>query len=143
MVNEYTFDEIEVGQTECFSKEITLEMEHAFRELTGDQNPLHKDDLFAIQISNGKLKEHISFGMLTASLLSTFAGVYLPGKYSLIHSIDNIHFKKPVFVNDRLTVTGIVKGKQEDLKLLQVTVKMINQDKETVLKADMKILVQK
>lgn len=142
-INEYTFDEIETGQTEAFTRKITLEMEDAFRHMTGDLNPLHREDDFACQTGGGKFKGHIAFGMLTASLLSTLAGVYLPGKYSLIHSIDNIQFRKPVYAGDVLTVTGTVREKQDGLKLLLLAVKAVNQDNQTVLKADMKVLVQK
>lgn len=141
-MNEYTFDEIKVGQTESFTKEITVEMENMFRRITGDINPLHQDDFFAKKLGNERYKGHVSFGMLTASLCSTLAGVYLPGKYSLIHSIDNISFKKPVYAGDILSVTGTVASKQEDLKLILVNVKILNQDNKVVFKANMKILVQ-
>ena len=142
-MNEYCYDDIRIGQTESFQKEITAGMEDSFREITGDTNPLHSDDAFAIEIGKGKFKGHVCFGMLTASFCSTLGGVYLPGKYSLIHSIDNISFKKPVFVGDVLTVTGTVKEKYDDLKLISVSVNVTNQDGKAVSKANMKILVQK
>lgn len=142
-MNEYCFEDIRIEQTESFQKEITVGMEDAFREITGDTNPLHRDDVFAVEVGNGKFKSHVSFGMLTAAFCSTLAGVYLPGKYSLIHSIDNLSFKKPVFAGDVLTVTGTVKKKYDDLKLICVSVKITNQDRKVVSKADMKILVQK
>lgn len=142
-MNEYIFDEIQVGLTESFEKKITAEMEDSFREITGDENPLHRDDSFAAEVSGGAYGSHVAFGMLTASMLSTIAGVYIPGKYSLIHSIDNISFKKPVFAGDTLKVTGTVTEKQDDLKLIKVSVKMTNQASKVVCKADMKILVQK
>lgn len=142
-MNEYTYKNIKKGQCESFKKEITKEMEDAFRTITNDENPLHRDDSFAIEISEDKFKSHVVFGMLTASLLSTFAGVYLPGKYSLIHSIDNISFKKPVYVGDIITVSGIVEEKQEGLNLIILKVKMINQNNKTVFTANMKVLVQK
>lgn len=142
-MREYCFNEIQIGQVESFTKEITLEMENQFREITSDYNPMHQDDEFARQVSSGRFEKHISFGMLTASLYSTMAGVYLPGKYSLIHSIEKISFKKPVFVGDVLTVTGKVNSKQDDLRLIRLDVKIKNQDGKIVSKADMKILVQK
>lgn len=141
-MNEYIFSEIQVGQTESFTKEITSEMEDSFREMTGDINPLHIDDDFAEKhVSN--VKKHVSFGMLTASLLSTMAGVHLPGKYSLIHSVEHVKFLKPVFAGDFLTVTGTVEAKQEALKLLCLKVSIRNQCEEAVLKADMKVIVLK
>ena len=50
-MNEYTFDEIEVGMSASFKKLITKEMEDSFRMITGDENPLHKDDSFALEMS--------------------------------------------------------------------------------------------
>lgn len=137
-MNTYTFAEIYEGMTESFSKKVTLEAEEAFRKISGDENPLHQDDEYARQI--GGHKQHVSFGMLTASFYSTIAGMYLPGKYSLIHSL-SIKFLKPVFVGDMLTVTGTVAGKRDELKLLDLKVKIVNQNGECVSKADMKVLV--
>lgn len=141
-MNNYTFAEIEEGLTESFTCPITIEMEDAFRALSGDENPLHRDDSFAREIGDGKFPCHVTFGMLTASLLSRLAGAYLPGMYSLIHSVD-IKFQKPVFAGDTLTVTGTVAERQEGLKLLMVKVKITNQDGKCVCKADMKVLVMR
>lgn len=142
-MREYTFDELSVGMTESFTKRITTEMEDAFRLITGDENPLHRDDEYAKEVSGGKFKSHVAFGMLTASLYSTIAGMYLPGKYSLIHSLERVDFKKPVFVGDELTVTGTVKEKQDDLHLIILDVVIQNQNNKAVSKASMKVLVQK
>lgn len=139
-MNEYLFSEIKEGLTASFTKEVTLEMEDTFRAISGDENPLHKDDDFAREVSDGKFQGHVSFGMLTASLYSTMAGMYLPGKYSLIHSME-IKFQKPVFAGDVLTVMGTVERKQEELKLLELKVKITNQNNQCVSKANMKVLV--
>lgn len=140
-MNEYKLSEISVGQKECFSKEITLDMGNSFREITGDNNPLHWDDEFAVKVGKGKFKGHVVFGMLTASLYSTFAGMYMPGKYSLIHSFEDLSFLKPVFAGDILTVEGEVVDKDEALRLIRVKLLIKNQDGKTVSKAKMKILV--
>jgi len=142
-VNEFGIKEIEIGMTESFSRCITSEMESMFRKLTGDENPLHQDDGFAREISNGKYKSHVIFGMLTASFYSTIAGMYLPGKYSLIHSFDELSFLKPVFVGDVLTVRGEVVDKDESLNLIKIKVTINNQDRKIVSRAKMKILVMK
>lgn len=142
-MNEYTFAEILPGMKESFEKEITLEMENKFREISGDDNPLHRDDEFARKASGEKFPKHAVFGMLTASFYSTMAGMYLPGKYSLIHSFDEISFLKPVFVGDKLTITGEVAGKEEALNLIHLKVTIRNQDNKLVSRARMKILVLK
>ena len=140
-MREYTFDQLEIGQTEHFSRIITLEMEHAFREISGDENPLHLDDDFARKSGDGKFRSHVTFGMLTASLYSTMAGMYLPGKYSLIHSLENISFQQPVFAGDELTVTGKVVDKDDNLRLLRLKVIIKNQAQKVVSKAIMKVMV--
>lgn len=142
-MNEYTFDEIEIGMPISFTKVITREMEDSFRELSGDENPLHKDNDFAFNVSEGRFDRHVAHGMLTASLYSTVAGMYLPGKYSLIHSLDEISFISPVFVGDELTVEAVVTDKDEALKLIRLKIIIKNQNNEKVSKAKMKVLVLK
>jgi len=99
-MNNYCFSDISIGMKESFQKEITAEMEDMFRQISGDENPLHRLDDFAVKISNNRFSKHVSFGMLTASLFSTMAGVYLPGENSLIHSFDEISFLHPVYAGD-------------------------------------------
>lgn len=142
-MKEYTISEIEIGMRESFQKKITKEMEDAFREISGDNNPLHKDDEFAMELSSGKFLNHVTFGMLTASLYSTMAGMYLPGKYSLIHSFDELSFMNPVYTGDILTARGEVIAKNEDLKLIQLKVVIRNQNNKVVSRAKMKILVMR
>ncbi len=141
-MNEYTFSELYIGQKESFEVKITETEEECFRNLTGDCNPLHCDDAFACEIGNGRFKSHVTFGMLTASYYSTLAGVWLPGKYSLIHSM-NIKFQKPVYPGDTLTISGEITDKQDELKLIQVKGTIRNQNGQNVSKADMKVLVLK
>ena len=142
-MNEYKLLDLSVGMTASFQKTITLEDEEEFRKISGDNNPLHRDDDFANEISGGKYKNHVSFGMLTASLYSTIAGMYLPGKYSLIHSFDEISFMKPVFVGDCLTVTGEITDKDDYLKMIKLKVVITNQDGKKVSRAQMKVMVMK
>lgn len=142
-MNEYRFDEIYTGMKESFEKEITPEMEAAFRGISGDDNPLHRDDEFAREAGGGKFSGHAVFGMLTASFYSTMAGMYLPGKYSLIHSFDEISFLKPVYPGDRLVITGEVTGKEEALHLIRLKVTIRNQENKLVSRAKMKVLVLK
>lgn len=141
-MNEYLFSELSIGHTESFHITVTEEMENSFRNITGDINPLHQDDAFACQIGDGKFERHVCFGMLTASFYSTLAGVYLPGKYSLIHSLD-IKFQKPVYAGDTLTVTGKLVDRQEELKLILVRAEIRNQKSQSVSKATIKILCLK
>ena len=138
MMNEYTYEEIETGHKESFTVDVTEEMMASFNAMTGDINPLHNDEEYA------KSKGHpgrVVYGMLTASLLSTLAGVYLPGKRSLIQEV-KIKFAKPVYVGDRLTVEGIVEEKHDVYSLLVLKVTIRNQAGEKVCRAKMQVGVE-
>ena len=141
-MNEYFFRDLYLGQSESFRVEVTKELEDDFLKMTGDVNPLHSSDDFAEEIGDGKFRSHVTFGMLTASFYSTLAGVYLPGKYSLIHSLD-IKFQKPVYAGEKLTVSGEIVNKQDELKLIQIKATIKNQNSQNVSKADIKVLVMK
>lgn len=134
-MNHYTYEEINVGQKESFTVTVTEEFQDDFRHITGDENPLHKDDEFA---RNRGHREHVVFGMLTASFLSTLAGVYLPGEKSLIHSVET-KFLRPVYIGDTLTIEGTVTEKNDTYHLIQVKATIKNQDGDKVSKASLQI----
>lgn len=136
-MNNYTFDELSVGMTESFKVTITEAMLDAFKGITGDVNPLHNDEEFA------KAKGHpgrVAYGMLTASFLSTLAGVYIPGERSLIQQVET-KFAKPVYIGDELTVTGEITELVESVQRLELKVTITNQDGKKVLRGTMGILV--
>ena len=136
-MNNYKFDELTVGMTESFKVTITEAMLEAFKGITGDVNPLHNDEEFA------KAKGHpgrVAYGMLTASFLSTLAGVYIPGERSLIQQVET-KFAKPVYIGDELTVTGEITELVESVQRLELKVTITNQDGKKVLRGTMGILV--
>ena len=136
-MNEYTYEEIEIGHKESFTITVTDEMMASFRGITGDVNPLHNDGEYAR--SQGH-PGRVAFGMLTGSFLSTLAGVYLPGKRSLIHEV-KIKFAKPVYIGDSLTVEGIVEEKNDTYSLLMIKATIRNQNGEKVCRAKMQVAV--
>lgn len=136
-MNSYTFDEINIGHKESFTVIVSEADRDRFRDITGDINPLHND------LDYAKSKGHdrcVAFGMLSASYLSTLAGVYLPGKNSLIQKTE-VNFRKPVYVGDTLTVSGEVTDKSDTFKVIEVKVQITNQDGVKVVKGKMEIAV--
>lgn len=137
-MNEYTIDQI-ISQQEdkasatkaSFEVTVTSEMMDRFYEISGDNNPLHMDANFARERG---FADRVVYGMLTSSFYSTLAGVYLPGKYCLLHNVDS-SFHAPVFVGDKLTVSGVVKIKYETTKTIEIAAKIVNQDGKKVGKA--------
>ncbi len=134
-MNEYRYEDIRIGHKESFTVTLTEEMMASFKDITKDVNPLHNDEEYAR--SKGH-RGRVAFGMLTASFLSTLAGVYLPGKRSLIHEV-KIKFAKPVYIGDTLTVEGIVEEKNDTYSLLMVKVTIRNGDGDKVCRAKMQI----
>ncbi len=134
-MNSYTYDELEIGHTETFTVRVSEQSMDAFRLTTGDVNPLHRDDEYA-KIHG--MEGHVAFGMLTASYLSTLAGVYLPGERSLIQGVE-LKFVSPVYPGDILTVTGEVTEKNDAYRVLKLKVRIVNQDGEKVLRGSMQV----
>ena len=134
-MKQYRFEDIYVGLKEEFQVTVTEDMLKAFCSITGDVNPLHTDAEFA----KGKgYKSKVAYGMLTASFLSTLAGVYLPGERSLIHSVES-KFTKPVFAGDTLTVTGQVTECNEMFSVFTMKTTIVNQNGEKVLRGKMQV----
>ena len=59
-MNEYTFAELSVGMKASFQRKVTPEMEDLFRRISGDENPLHRDDDFAREVSGDFLPMPVS-----------------------------------------------------------------------------------
>ena len=118
------------GVTESFSVKITEDMMRSFCIITGDVNPLHTDVSFARKKG---FPDVVAYGMLTASFISTLAGVYLPGKNCLIHSV-SCKFLRPVILGDILQITGVVNCCHESVGEVEIKVTMVNQRGEKVLK---------
>lgn len=134
-MNEYKYNDIYIGQEESFLIKISEEMMNKFFSITNDKNPLHHNQKFAH--SKG-FNNKVVFGMLTASFISTLGGVYLPGKYCLIHSVET-KFLKPVYIGDSLTITGKIKEKHDSVQQIDIKIVMINQMGEKVLRGLLKV----
>mgnify|MGYP003623315489 CR=1 FL=1 len=59
-------------------------------------------------------------------LVSTLAGVYLPGESCLLHSVE-AKFAKPVYIGDELTVTGTLQEKNETFREITIKAVITNQ----------------
>lgn len=134
-MNHYMLEELKTGHTESFCVTVTAQMLEQFSTITGDCNPLHSNEEFAKEKGyQGK----VAYGMLTAAFLSTLAGVYLPGKNSLIHSVET-KFLKPVYAGDTLWISGTVADADERFSIINVKVLIENQKQERVAKGNMRI----
>jgi len=87
-----------VGQSASLSKTITWEDIQDFARLTGDTNPLHLDEEFAIKTRFG---QRVAHGMLIAALISAVIGTQLPGP-GTIYINQMLQFVAPVFIGDTI-----------------------------------------
>ena len=127
-MNEYRFSDLKIGQSEAFTHVITADEMAAFCRTTGDRNPLHIDKDFAQ--SHG-FASNVVYGMLTASLISTLGGMYLPGKYCLIQQVET-KFLAPVYEGDELEVIGTVKELNESVQQAVIKVEIKRAGKKVV-----------
>ena len=99
-----TYDEIELGMCASLENTVTEGDIQAFAEITGDHNPVHLDPAYAATTA---FKGRISHGMLTASYISAVFGMRLPGP-GAIYVTQTLNFRRPVWINDRITTTVTV-----------------------------------
>lgn len=136
-MKQYSYEELQIGHRESFEVAITDKMVFDFCKMSGDINPLHQDEKFAKEKG---YESKVVYGMLTASFLSTLAGVWLPGEKSLIHKVE-VEFPRPVYVGDILTVEGCVKEKNDTFRFIVLKVTIYNQKGQKVLRGKMRIQV--
>ncbi len=130
-MNDFSYDDLAVGQMATFSRTVTGEMMEAFRRLSGDENPLHNDVEFAVERG---FSGRVVYGMLTASLYSALAGVYLPGKRCLLQSVYT-DFLHPVFIGETLTITGKIVEKHDSVRQVIIKATIRNTEGKRVSRA--------
>lgn len=130
-MNYFMYEDLVVGQTAEFSRKITVEMMDAFKMISGDDNPLHVD------VSYAKERGYIGrvvYGMLTASLYSCLAGVYIPGERCLLQSV-HADFLSPAYIEDTLTVAGEIVEKNDSVRQIVIKAVIRNQSRKKISKA--------
>jgi 3-hydroxybutyryl-CoA dehydratase len=104
----YSLEDLSVGMSATYERTVTEADVVKFAQISGDHNPVHLDEAFALQT---RFKGRIVHGMLSASFLSTVIASRLPGP-GTIYLTQNLSFRAPVRIGDRVeakvTVIDIV-----------------------------------
>ena len=129
------FSKWKVGDIEQLKHIIKEKDLDDFAKLTGDNNPIHMDELYA---SKSRFGERVVHGMLSASFISTIIGTKLPGKGALWIS-QTLDFLAPARIGDEITVIACVKSKSESLKVLSLDIEVKNQNKTTLIRGSSKV----
>ncbi len=95
------FEDLSMGMTETYSKEVKSSDVVGFAEITGDRNPVHLSEHFAAKTP---FKGRIAHGLYTASLISAVIGTRLPGP-GAIYISQTLQFLAPVKIGDTVDAT--------------------------------------
>ena len=100
----YFLEDLSLGMSESFSKEVSDSDIVGFATVSGDTNPVHLEEDFARQT---RFKERIAHGLLSASFISAVLGTRLPGP-GCIYLSQNLKFRAPVRIGDTVTAKATI-----------------------------------
>lgn len=122
-LNNFSYEEIQVGDEFSFERILDQKSVMDFASLTGDQNPLHVDEVYAGKTKFGGTVVH---GMLMGGLFSALVGMLCPGRRCLYLS-QILKFKNPLRVGGTVVVFGRVTDKSEAGQV--ITIETLAKDK--------------
>lgn len=124
------YEDIYLGMKESLTHQVTQSDIEKFVDLTGDDNKLHVDKAFAATTS---FKKPVVHGMIGASFISTIIGTKLPGDGALWFS-QTLDFLLPVRVGDKLVVEAEVTKKNDNERIIDLKIEILNQNRQVVTK---------
>ncbi|MGE3142259.1 MAG: MaoC family dehydratase [Hyphomonadaceae bacterium] len=92
------FEDLKIGQSAERTNEVTEAAIFAFADISGDRNPVHLDENFAIQTP---FKARIAHGMLSAAYISAVIGMDMPGP-GAVYVSQTLSFRRPVKIGARV-----------------------------------------
>ncbi len=135
VIENRTYDELEVGETAALERTLTWEDIELFAVMSGDVNPAHVDEEYA---RTDLFHELVGHGMWGASLISTVLGTRLPGP-GAIYLEQTLSFRRPVTIGDTITVSVTVAAKEPKHRV-RLECRCINQRGEAVIEGVAKVL---
>lgn len=105
-IHGYYLEDLQVGMSASHAKTVTETDVVMFAGLTGDNNPVHCNEVFASQT---RFKGRIAHGMFCAGLISCVAGTRLPGP-GAVYVDQQLRFTAPVRIGDTVTATCTIQA---------------------------------
>jgi 3-hydroxybutyryl-CoA dehydratase len=118
------FESFQVGQEASLTRTITAEEIEAFCALSGDINPLHRDDAFAMRRG---FKSRVAHGALLNAYVSQVIGTQLPGLDCLLQSL-NMRYVKPVYGGMAIVTNVRIAHISEAVRSLVLEVEIVDRD---------------
>ncbi|MDV3503551.1 MaoC/PaaZ C-terminal domain-containing protein [Marinobacter sp. M-5] len=130
-----TYNELHEGDSATFTRTLTEDELVLFAAVSGDVNPVHLDADFA---AGSMFKERIAHGMWSGSLISAALATVMPGP-GTIYLEQSLAFKRPVKLDDTLTVTLTVQTKEAKNRVAFQCV-VHNQNSEEVVSGQARVI---
>ena len=106
----YCLEELSVGQSAERAHVVSEADITAFAALSGDFNPVHMDEAFALTT---RFEGRIAHGMLSATYISAVLGETLPG-HGAVYLSQSLSFRRPVKIGDEVTTRVAVTAVDAD-----------------------------
>lgn len=135
MIENRTFDEIEVGETASLQRTLGEREIKLFALASGDVNPAHMDPDFA---KNDMFHHVIAHGLWGGGLISAVLGTELPGP-GTIYLGQTLKFTRPVLLGDTVTASVTVREKNPEHHIVTLDCRCTNQKGEDVITGEAKI----
>lgn len=113
---------ISIGDKFAVKLAMTEELVKQFGVLSGDMNPLHTDDDYAIKKGfSGK----VCYGNILGLLISRMVGMNIGSSEVMLIS-EKIDFKHPVYVGDIIELRGEVSKTSEAVRIIELELSFWN-----------------
>ena len=136
-LNTFSVNDLSEGMTETVSFSVRQDEMNRFAELSGDFNPLHIDDTFAR--SKG-FEGVVAYGALIVAKVSQLIGMRLPGRDAVWASI-TLDFVKPLYVNQKAMVEGVVTDVSELTGMLRLKLKVHSSTGQLLAKGKAEVIL--
>jgi len=130
-----TYDELNIGDSASYTRTLTEEELILFAAVSGDVNPVHLDKEYA---SKTLFKERIAHGMWSGALISAALATVIPGP-GTIYLEQSLNFKRPVKLEDTLTIQLTVLRKEEGNRVA-FECEVINQEDKVVVTGEATVI---
>ncbi len=135
MIENRTFDEIEVGASASLSRALGQEEIQLFALASGDVNPAHMDPDYA---ATDGFQRVIAHGLWGAGLISAVLGTELPGA-GAIYLSQSLRFERPVGLGDTITARVQVTAKDPARHVVTFDCACTNQRGEQVISGEARV----
>lgn len=122
-MSRFTVQQLKPGQRALHVFRVTSADMRAFAQLSGDHNPMHTDESFAV--SRG-FDGQVVYGGLLIAQISRLLGMDLPGANGIWCSL-RLDFKKPLYVGEEAEVSAEVTNICESAGLVELRLQLKSQ----------------